>query len=349
MNPDNPNLRSAELSAAPAAIAAEALRWAARRQQGLAPTELRDLQIWLAADARHARAFRAADTDRDELDWPLHAGTADAVMLGLARRARRRRSQRLALACAAAVLLGCGAVWRLQTTSPQVARSGLAVIEPQRRVLPDGSMVELMADAEITVEFEERYRLVTLQRGVAHFEVASNPRRPFVVRVGEVAVRAVGTAFVVGRGAGEVSVVVTHGQVALDAAASFLPSAGAAALDSPLALVSAGSLARVDNAPLSGGAPTAPVVRLASEGDLETAIGWRAPRLEFSGTPLAEVIAAMNRHNRLQFVIADEALAQLRLSGTLRADKVVALVEILETDFPIRAERRGDEIALHRR
>ena len=348
MNPNSPNLRPAGFSAAPAAIGAEAARWVGRRKQGLTPTELRELQAWLGADARHAIAFRAADTERDELDWPLHAGTADAVMLGLARRARRRRSQQFALACAAAVLLGGGAVWRLQTNPSPVARSGVAVIEPQRRVLPDGSVAELMADAEITVEFEERYRLVTLQRGVAHFEVAPNPRRPFVVRVGDVAVRAVGTAFVVGRGVGEVSVVVTHGQVALDAAGSFLPSARAEALDSPLALVSAGSLARMENTP-SSGAPATPVVRLASETDLETAMGWRTPRLEFSGTPLAEVIAAMNRHNRTQFVIADESLAKLRLSGTLRADKVVALVEILETDFPVRAERRGGEIVLHRR
>ena len=57
----------------------------------------------------------------------------------------------------------------------------------------------------------------------------------------------------------------------------------------------------------------------------------------------------MNRYNRLQFTIGDESLGALRLSGALRADKVDALVQILESDFPVRAERRGElEIVLRR-
>lgn len=349
MNPDNRNERTPELSSTPAAMAVAAARWARRRKQGMTPAERRELQAWLATDPRHARAFRAADTERDELDWPLHTGTTDTVMLGLARRSRRRYARRIALACATMIMLTLGVVWQSRVAAPAVASASFTVIEPQRRVLPDGSVAELMAGAEITVEFEERYRFVTLQRGVAHFEVAPNPRRPFVVRVGGVAVRAVGTAFAVERGAaGSMSVVVTHGRVALDAASAFSSPAEAKALDSPLAFVSAGNLARVETSPASGTRPS-PEVRPASADDMETAIGWRTPRLEFSGTALADVVAAMNRHNRTQFVIDDNSLAKLRLSGALRADKAGALVEILEADFPVRAERRGDEIVLRRR
>jgi transmembrane sensor len=216
-------------------------------------------------------------------------------------------------------------------------------------VLPDGTVAELAAGAEIAVEFEPQYRFVTLRRGTAHFDVAPNPQRPFVVRVGEIAVRAVGTAFAIELKPDAVTVIVTHGRVALDGGSEYSERRENAAHAEPLALVSAGNLAVVERTPASATAAI-PIVSPASETDIDAALAWRRPRLEFSGTPLAEAIAMMNRHNDVKFVLADESLASLRLSGALRADKVDALVQILEADFPVRAERRGERvIELHRR
>src|SRR5687767_16011947 len=74
-----------------AAVAAE---WVARRDAGLHPDERRQLQAWLAASPQNAAAFAAADTSATELDWPLHLGATDEVMVGLAARARRRTQWR---------------------------------------------------------------------------------------------------------------------------------------------------------------------------------------------------------------------------------------------------------------
>ena len=81
---------------------------------------------------------------------------------------------------------------------------------------------------------------------------------------------------------------------------------------------------------------------------LEEKFSWPIPRLEFSGTPLKEVIAKINRHNRQQFVIADPTLENLALSGILRADKTDALVKMLESEFYLIAERRAQQIILRR-
>jgi len=59
---------------------------------------------------------------------------------------------------------------------------------------------------------------VRLVRGEAHFTVAKNPARPFIVEAGGVAVRAVGTAFDVRHADGAIEVLVTEGKVHVRAA-----------------------------------------------------------------------------------------------------------------------------------
>jgi len=80
-------------------------------------------------------------------------------------------------------------------------------------------------------------RYITLKRGEAFFEVAEDPRRPFVVEAGEKRVIALGTKFSVRRAAGDIQVVVKEGQVRIEE----LRRSGAA---TPLAQLSAGAVAR---------------------------------------------------------------------------------------------------------
>ncbi|MGH7956064.1 MAG: iron-containing alcohol dehydrogenase, partial [Opitutaceae bacterium] len=77
-----------------------------------------------------------------------------------------------------------------------------------------GSVVELNVDADILVDFSPVRRAVRLVRGEAHFTVATDAARPFVVSAGGVEVRAVGTGFAVHFAPQEIAVLVTEGQVA---------------------------------------------------------------------------------------------------------------------------------------
>jgi len=63
---------------------------------------------------------------------------------------------------------------------------------------------------------------------------------------------------------------------------------------------------------------------------------------------LAEVVALLNRHNQVQLIIEDPAIARVALSGLFRADDTDAFVRILETGFNVKAERRGQTISLRR-
>ena len=86
---------------------------------------------------------------------------------------------------------------------------------------------------------------VTYWRGEAHFQVAKNANRPFVVQAGAVEFRAVGTAFDVQLGATQVQMIVTEGRVA-GGPRRLCPRAGAdAAGSSPTPIPSRSSMREI--------------------------------------------------------------------------------------------------------
>ena len=287
---------------------------------------------------------------RSALDWPVAAGTVEALLLELDARASQRRRRRLAAAGCVAAVLVAGVLWQTPRApeSDAPAASTVVVSVPSRQVLPDGSVVESGEGSELAVDFSATPRRVTLRRGVAHFEVAKNAGRPFIVDAGGVAVRAVGTAFSVQMGPQAVEVLVTEGRVAVDRAASRPSVFAARPASRTLAVVDAGNRVVVDVATLSAEL-SALQVQPVTAAELEEKLAWRVPRLEFSNTPLAEAVPMFNRYSRVRLILADSALGGLQFSGIVRADNVEALLRLLEANFGIKAEQRaGNELVLRK-
>jgi transmembrane sensor len=183
---------------------------------------------------------------------------------------------------------------------------------------------------------------VTLLEGEAHFEVVADPQRPFVVIALGVEVRAVGTAFSVELGASRVQIVVTEGKIAVNRPASehsLAAAGGALPPAQPLAIVHAGNHVVVE---MAANATESPAVLPMSPTELVEKLSWRIPRLEFSRTPLAEVVGIFNRHSRTRIVLVDPGLADLQISGVLRADNTDSILQLLKLEFGIRAERAGE-------
>ena len=206
---------------------AAAAEWLARRDRGLTPAEQDAYLQWLTE--RPSRAALVAECERAwaRLDvlrqWrPAHSAHPNPDLLAT-RRPTRAAKLRGVFALAAVLALGVFLGW--QAWRDDRADGAQIVPGPERLVLEDGSLVELNAGARVAVTFSARERRVRLTHGEAHFTVAKNPARPFVVEVDGYAVRAVGTAFLVQRGSGEVAVMVTEGQVRVSLAPK-LASAG---------------------------------------------------------------------------------------------------------------------------
>jgi transmembrane sensor len=211
------------------------------------------------------------------------------------------------------------------------------ILPPERLTLADGTVVDLNHGGKIETDFTAELRRVRLVSGEAHFTVAKNPARPFVVDAGGVAVRAVGTAFGVRRGSGAVEVLVTEGKVQVERSAAPSVTAAPKVESSPTPLV-AGERAVVQMA-----APERPPsVAAVSAQEISRALAWQGVRLEFEALPLAQVVAEFNLRNAQRLVVGDAATGRLRVGGSFRADHVEAFVRLLEASFGVVAERRAD-------
>jgi transmembrane sensor len=324
-----------------AAIAAAAAQWLAERAEGLGPAQERALAQWRRADARHEAAFARLERAQALLErLPFAAEHLADLRAPAATPARRRRWIALAGAgAAAAALIVAAAVWRAQPAPAPAAGTDYATSAGgyERVLLADGSTLELNAESAARVRFSAAERRVELLAGEAHFSVARDPARPFVVAAGGVAVRAVGTAFNVRLADAAVEVLVTHGQVRV------APQAAAPA--------SAPLLAAGQRAVLEREAPAAPArIDAVAPAAIAQALAWQERKLVFADTPLREVVEQFNRRNRTQLALGDPALAARPVGGTFAADNVEAFVRLLEAAGDIIAAPRGErEIVLHRR
>lgn len=330
------------------AVRLAAADWLARREGGLTVDEQAQFSGWLLADARHAAAVREIEASWRFLQRPRFTGQADLVMQAVEQRVQRRARRRRwvvaagSLAAAAALVIG---VATLRETSPSVAApvAGRVEIKPEARVLADGSRIELKAGAEVAVDFSAAHRSVRLVRGEAHFAVAKDASRPFVVHAGEVTVRAVGTEFAVRFEPAAVDVLVTEGRVAVR---RLDPEANPDAPDTVApTLLEAGAKTVV---PLV--AAIAPLeVRSLAPDQIESALAWRRMRVEFTATPLAEIVARFNRLNLVQLALAEPGLGSLRISGIFWLDDPGGFARLVESSAGLRtAKEAGDRIVLAR-
>jgi transmembrane sensor len=299
----------------------------------------------------------SAPATRDDtvLDWARGTGAANQLVDGLDRYLQRRRRRRFTIASTAcAALLLAGVIWFPTRETPSTANASALVMRPEQRTLPDGSIVDLNAGADITWSFDDSQRRIVLRKGEAHFQVMKDAQRPFVVSAGTVEVRAVGTAFVVDLGSRAVDVIVTEGRIAVNAAdvsAAGAATASSSGNASPPTALSAGSRIIIDQDVVSSGSST-PVVSQLSASAMQARLAWRVPRLKFAATPLAQVVAMFNEHaipgRDARLVLAPGVSADLRLSGTLRSDDVDSLLRLLSGEFGISSEKRAGEIVLSR-
>jgi transmembrane sensor len=270
------------------------------------------------------------------------------------------------LAAAAAIAMSAAVWFKPWWSAPSdFAPATVAHIEPSLLRLPDGSVVEVNAGGEVTEHFTAQERRVRLVRGEAHFTVAKIAARPFIVEANGVAARAIGTAFNVRfRPDATVEILVTEGTVQVVApvlaphagsppAQLSLPASPAPALLEEGVPLTAGQRTIVST--LASARPIKRVVETLAAFEIERALAWQTGRLVLDATPLAEVVERINRHAASRkelprLTVADPRLREMKFSGRIRPQNIESFVEMLETNFDVVVERRGDgEIILRQR
>ncbi len=344
----------------PVRVREQAAMWVARLDGGALDTKAREeLREWLQRDDSH----RAALVQMAQV-WGAMDSLAVLAELFPDRAEPPRRSWQWALsfaACCAAVIVAAGvylhgfrgdagAVIReasAAVASEPVYRTGLG--EQSVVTLADGSILTLNTQSEVQIRFDGAARNVYLHRGEAHFKVAKNPDRPFVVHAGSGRVRAIGTAFDVRMTGAQVDVLVEEGVVEVVPASVHAPAARQP--EGPAA--SAKATARAGNVVLKSGG-TARYAEQVTETDtlpghrIEQRLAWRKGKWMFQGETLAQVLDEVARYSDLNIVIADPRIAGLRVGGYFDIGDVDSLMKALETGFGVTVSRDGKTIRLLR-
>ncbi|MCW5547578.1 MAG: FecR domain-containing protein [Opitutaceae bacterium] len=320
-----------------AAIEQAAAAWVIRRDRGLSAEEVHEFTAWAEADPRHQDAYAEIAATWRGLDTaglvPDLAAQADAVMHRATRRRHRRSwlpvtvSLGMAAALVLLITLRPGATDQSgQKTDPAKSPVSYQVLAStaSQQVLPDGSVTQLNGSSRIATAYSANERRVHLLDGEAHFSVKKDTGRPFIVQVGHVAVRAVGTAFNVKMAPAGVEILVTEGLVRVDDAMR-----GDSLLDPSTTALQAGQKLIV-SAP--AGPESTPAVQYqdVAPGDIDLALSWQSTRLVFNDTPLNEVVAAFNRYNAMQLRIGDRELGQRTITGVFKAENLDGFLRLMQ-------------------
>lgn len=322
----------------------------------ISPRRIAQWQQWLAASEAHRDAFDkiqstllaidrsagediplpiAAEMASDAYDGsvPVSVWKARASRMAAGRASRGgawvdalRRRRGIVVGLAASVVAALAIPIALQFIRSAQFEPAVTIVETRagenRDVsLDDGSTVSVGARSVLWATLSRDAREVTLERGEAFFRVAKDPARPFTVKIGNATVAAVGTAFNIRRTRDRVVVAVADGIVKVAA-----PSASRAQLGVGQQL----SINTTD------GSSSMQVV------DAGAIAAWRDGLLQYRDEPLPSVIADVIRYYEYDIVIADPAVAELRVTGTVFANDVESWLQSLEAALPVRAIRAPD-------
>jgi transmembrane sensor len=292
--------------------------WLVAREDGGAIAEHGLFEEWLNADQKNQRAWSRmqagwddfSDPHDDELLTALHVAALEARPFN--RGLWKRAAWASGGAAVAAALLVLGVEHR-STLFPPATREIADVMHDSLSVrgrpdyvtergqrslvdLPDGSKLTLDADTAVDVVFSGATRATYLLRGRAFFDVAHNPRRPFVVHVDDRTVTALGTSFDVRKDTRAVQVILVNGRVAVG-------SVGAKAV----------TLKPGERFVGRQGAPD-----MITPANIDEVLDWKRGFVEFNDTTLSRVVVELNRYTTEQIVIHDPRIAGLRVSGRFR-------------------------------
>ena len=303
--------------------------WFARVHSGnFTVAERERFTAWRNANPKHEQEYRALDQiwqatgmlPEDELRELLEAPDSPSQK----RVSRRQWLAGAGVACTAAVVGGIAlhSYGVLEATTDVLQ---YATVQGEQRTveLPDGSVIAMNVNTELSVRYYTGRRVVELARGEATFEVESNPERPFIVDAGDTSVRVTGTVFNVRRDQERVAVAVESGSVEVSAGRWW---------NKETAMLTADMVAEVKaNAPLS-----------VARADVGALTAWRQGKVVFRDQPLEDVVREMNRYLRHPIHLTDSRLKPLRMAGVFNIQDAEGFLQALQTHLPVVVVQRPD-------
>ncbi len=282
------------------------------------PVSLEMVRAWAARSPGHAAAWaRVAQ---------IHGMTGK--VLGDQRKAGDAQGGLTRRTLIGGGVIGLGAAVAGTWLGPEAIRragadQATSTAEIRRIALADGSVITLGPDSTLAIHFSEDRREITLLDGMAFFEVARDPARPFCVLTGSVSATAIGTAFDVSSDGGYVTISVDQGIVEVRGPnAALVPGERLNVGDWMTLDPSAHKLARG--------------VRDASQ-----IAAWRDGMVIADGETVSALVARIARWQPGRVVIADPFLGSRVVSGVFDLSDPIRALEAVVRPFGAKVRRIG--------
>ena len=324
----------------------EASLWIERLSEGLIRQEELELQSWLTENPANQALLEKMARLWDKMDslcrlstlLPQPASTMES---------NRHRAPYYALA--ASVVLGLSALlfWNWsgdRGDAPQTARRPAEVFYEtaiggqQVNLLEDGTIITLNTGSRIGVRYSSSARVLHLEYGEVHVQVAKDPTRPLSVLAGDRVVQAVGTAFNIEiKPNREIELVVTEGSVRVGEQSTLVnveQNKVKIVLPRSAAVITAGQELVMGN--------EAKQARPITDAEIQVKLSWQKGNLIFRGEPLANVVKEVERYTGVEFVFLDENLKEAHVSGFFKAGDVEGMLAVLKENFSIEFQRESE-------
>ena len=329
----------------------EASEWMAKLDKGLSDEDTETLLIWMSSDPRHKKELLAMARMWDKMDALARLSEVFPHISGVAPHPLQQVTRRFAVAASFIVIVAVGTVGillnqfsgsSLYGPAPGAATYETAIGGSSTIELADGSVITLNTNSRASVDFSVQQRIVQLERGELHIDVAHDPTRPLSVIAAGRIVQAVGTSFSVRIDDSQrVEVLVADGLVQIGVrepgTADTDPSGPAKETANKLLISEA------ERVVLNAGEEA---VEVLEPEEIEVQLSWRSGNLVFRGESLATAVSEVGRYTSVEFVIKDEELRGVRVAGLFKTGDVAGFLSSLEANFDIVYERADDETVL---
>jgi transmembrane sensor len=326
----------------------EAAKWIARLQRGLYPEEGHELREWLKTPVN-----REAILETGRL---LHGADVNSILAALVptkREPEKPRPRPLSFAMPLTfAVLSTVAFCAVLFTGHAPASSGNAPVHRVTRAedtefyataigetkevkLPDGSILTLNTDTRVGVTYSSGAREVNLSSGEAAFDVVHAPERPFIVGAGKRRFHVEGTTFNLRMLTPDnVELTVAEGIVKVLHAPPTLPATPARRRD-PISYGEV-SVHALEEALVEPGFQS---VTHIDASDVEARLAWRRGMLVFEDKGLEDVLAEVERYTTTRFLVTDDTLRKVRLSGKFPIRNVNSVRQELHRRFLVHSRQ----------
>lgn len=222
---------------------------------------------------------------------------------------------------------------------------------PEKRILPDSSIVWLNAGSHISydADFTRNERDVYLQ-GEAYFNIRHDAARPFVVHAANIVIKVLGTEFNVQAYSDENTVEATliNGKIQVQIAGNQDKKIILTPNEKLIVINKKYTLTGIDDRKQREMSFQVKEMPPVAAGTDIPELAWVQDKLAFQDEPLGELAKKLERRFNVYIYFDDTLLEKEKLTGVFVNENIQKAIKILQMTTPFRYQIKGDSVYLSR-